>query len=463
MPAELLLGIDAGTTYTKAALVTADGIERGHGRARTPWRPVRTGAEMDPSGFVDAALEAVRAALASGKAPLPGRIVAVGITSMAETGILLDRAGVPAVPCIAWHDARGRAEADELAAALGAPSFTAHTGLPATPLCSAAKLRWLRGHMPETSRGVRWLSVAEWLVHSLGGDQVAEPSLACRTGMLDVGRGLWWEDVLGWVGAPPGLMPDLTEAGAPAGRVDKTLPEAEGAVLTVAGHDHLCAAVGAGATGLGDTFNSCGTAEAYVRPFRPPVEDGTVHRAVAGGVCAGVHVIPGWRALMGGWSAGATLQRFLDLLGAGDDAGRSALESAALRSPGEDSALRVEAVGEAHMALTGITGNPSPAAVWRAVAEAVVERGAGILATIEDAAGATERLVIGGGWSRSPVLRRLKAERLGPFLTPQVEEAGARGAALIAGRAAGLYPTLAELPPVKYEPHGHTPGRVGPR
>jgi len=451
MPAELLLGIDAGTTYTKAALVTPDGIERRHGRARTPWHPVPTGAEMDPAGFVDAALEAVRTALGpEAGAPVDGPIVAVGVTSMAETGVLLDRDGAPAAPCIAWHDTRGGAEADDLAGAVGAPDFTARTGLPPSRLCSAVKLRWLRDNMEESRRGVRWLNVAEWIVHSLGGDQVADPSLASRTGMLDAGRGAWWDDVLRWTGAPPGLMADLGEAGAPVGRVTRLLPEAGGAVLSVAGHDHLCAAVGAGAAGPGDTFNSCGTAEAYVRQLKPPVEDDVVLKAVEGGVCVGCHVIPGWRALMGGFSAGATLQRFLSLLGAGEEAARAALETAVLETAGGRTDLRVEGVGEEHMALTGITGEPSPAAVWRAVTAAVVERGAGILATIEAAAGPTERLVVGGGWSRSPVLRRLKAARLGPFLEPQVKEAGARGAALIAGRAAGLYPTLTELPSVTY-------------
>lgn len=464
MAAELLLGIDAGTTYTKAAVVTTDGVERRHGRALTPWCTVPTGAEMHPSGFVDAALEAARAALApQGRTPLDGSIVAVGVTSMAETGVLLDRDGEPAAPCIAWHDTRGEAEADDLARAIGAPEFTAHTGLPPSRLCSAVKLRWLRANMTESSRGERWLNVAEWLVHSLGGDQIADPSLASRTGMLDVGRGEWWGDALGWAGAPPGLMPELREAGAPAGRVDRLLPEAGGAVLTVSGHDHLCAAIGAGATRLGDTFNSCGTAEAYVRGLRPPVEDGVVQSAVGGGVCVGCHVIPGWRALMGGFSAGATLQRFLSLLGAEGEAARTALESAALESATDEDDLRVENVGEEHMALTGITGRPSPAAAWWAVAAAVVERGAGILATIEAAAGDTERLVVGGGWSRSPTLRQLKAARLGSFLEPQVQEAGARGAALIAGRAVGLYPTLAQLPPVKYEHFGPAPGRVEPR
>lgn len=453
MPAELLLGIDAGTTYTKAALVSRDGVELRSGRARTPWVPVPTGAEMDPSRFVDAALEAAHAAInPDGGRPVEGAIVAVGVTSMAETGVLLDRTGTPVTPCIAWHDGRGVDEAAELAGVLGAPDFTARTGLPASPLCSAVKLRWLRSHEPESRRGVRWLNVAEWLVHSLGGEQVAEPSLASRTGMLDFGTGAWWDEVRAWTGLSPGLLPELREAGAPAGRVGARLPQAAGAVLTAAGHDHLCAAVGAGATGLGDTFNSCGTAEAFVRPLEPPLERDRVLRAVAAGVCIGRHVIPRWLALMGGWSAGATLQRFADLLGAGDPTARAKLEAAALELSGGDLSLRVTSVGAAGMALTGITGRPSPAAAWQAAVEAVVERGAGILAAIEAVAGDTGRLVVGGGWARSPLLRKLKEARLGPFVEPRVAEAGARGAALLAGRAAGLYPTLADLPPVPYAP-----------
>src|SRR3990172_2718738 len=56
MTEDLLLGLDLGTEFTKAAAVTLDGVERSHGRARTPWRVVPTGAEMDSRALVDAAV-----------------------------------------------------------------------------------------------------------------------------------------------------------------------------------------------------------------------------------------------------------------------------------------------------------------------------------------------------------------------------------------------------------------------
>src|SRR4029450_5137150 len=110
-----------------------------------------------------------------------------------------------------------------------------------------------------------------------------------------------------------------------------------GATLTVAGHDHLSASVGAGATRPGDLFDSCGTAdalapalpppvpspavgpgaprpghlfdscgtaEALVRAVPPPVARADVRRLVAAHVTVGWHVLPGRQALLGAARAG---------------------------------------------------------------------------------------------------------------------------------------------------------------
>src|SRR5918996_458305 len=149
MTAELLLGLDLGTTHAKAAVVTVDGRERALGSAPTPWRTLAT-----------------RAALAA--AP-EGRVIGVGVTSMAETGALLDREGEPVTPMIAWHDTRGDEQAGELARAVGPQWFARRAGLPMSRLCTASKYRWLRAHLPGAKEGVRWLNVAEWLLGGPGG------------------------------------------------------------------------------------------------------------------------------------------------------------------------------------------------------------------------------------------------------------------------------------------------------
>src|SRR5215216_4134327 len=86
-------------------------------------------------------------------------------------------------------------------------------GLHLRPLWSVAKYAWLKAHHPAVADAVRWLGVAEWVVHGLGGEQVAELSLASRTGLLDLERRAWWEEARAWAEAPPRLLADLVQAG----------------------------------------------------------------------------------------------------------------------------------------------------------------------------------------------------------------------------------------------------------
>ncbi|HEY6710458.1 MAG TPA: FGGY family carbohydrate kinase [Actinomycetota bacterium] len=442
--AELLVGIDVGTTLCKAAVVRAsDGTEISHGAVRTPWTDVPTGAEVAPAELLDAALAATAAALE--QAP-GGPVVGVGVTSMAETGVLLDRHGRVAAPAIAWHDARGQEEARRLAADLGAERFSARTGLPVRPLFSIAKYAWLRANHPRVADAVRWLGVAEWVVHGLGGEQVAELSLASRTGLLDLERRVWWDEACAWAGAPPGLLAELVQAGSPAGRADGgRLPRLAGATLTVAGHDHLSAAVGAGATRPGDLFDSCGTAEALIRAVPPPVAPTDVSRLVAAQVTVGWHVLPDRHTLLGASRAGLALRRFLDLLGV-DDQGREELDRTAAAVPPGSAGLTVREVFGDRATLEGIGPDLGPAQVWRAALEAVAARAAELRAHMELVAGPSRRLVLAGGWARSPAVRSVKRAVLGPFDWPPVTQAGARGAALLAGVAAGRYAGISDLP-----------------
>jgi sugar (pentulose or hexulose) kinase len=438
---ELLVGVDVGTSTCKAAVVSVDGAELAHGAVPIPWRVVPTGAEIDPRALVDATLDAVGLALA--RVP-DGQVIALGVTSMAETCALLDDGGEPVAPAIAWHDQRGLEEAAAMAEALGADRFAVRSGLPPSQLCTLAKYRWLRGHSEAALSGTRLLSVAEWVVHRLGGEQLAELSLASRTGMLDREAGDWSGEALAWAGAPTGLVPSLVPAGTPYGKA-KRHGRLDGAVLTVAGHDHLCAAVGAGVVGPGELFDSCGTAEALVQAVPPPLTADQVRAGLAGHVTAGWHVLPGLLVLLGAQRAGLALQRVLDLLGVGPE-DRERLERAGVAAPAGAEGLAVEQADTERAAITGIGRHPSPGLLWRAAAEAVTRRSAELIETIESVAGPARRIAVAGGWSRSPTLRAAKAERLGRLDYPPVVEAGARGAALLAGCAAGVYPGVTAVP-----------------
>ena len=103
MPGRLFVGVDVGTTTSKAVVFTEDGDPVASGRTGTPWSATASGAELDATALLDAATSAIAEALAACPS---GPVGGLGVTSMAESGVLLDRRGQPVAPVIAWHDTR---------------------------------------------------------------------------------------------------------------------------------------------------------------------------------------------------------------------------------------------------------------------------------------------------------------------------------------------------------------------
>lgn len=432
MRSTLFVGLDVGTTTSKAVVFTEDGKPVASGRADTPWTLAATGAELD----ANALLAATKSAIAEALADCPhGEIGGLGVASMAESGVLLDSRGTPVAPMIAWHDTRDDAELARLGDTIAPQYFSAMTGLPFRQQWSLTKHRWLLDNVPETHNAVRRLNVAEWIVHGLGGEEATEQSLASRTGWLRLAQRSWWNDTLEWSGAREGLMPPLGTAGTPLGRVspDAGIGRLTGAVLTVAGHDHQAAVIGAGADGPGDELDSCGTAEALVRTIAPGLPPLVVAELAAAGVTVGWHAVADHWCLLGATQGGLALQRILGLLGK-DRADLPALDAAAvaLAAP----TLQVLAPPFGRLDILGIADGDGPAHLWRAALESVTEQAVVIHDAMSAVSGAHQNLVLTGGWSRSAGLIAVKRRRLGELVQADVNEAGARGAAALAARAA---------------------------
>jgi len=435
-----LVGLDVGTSSSKAVVFTPDGLEVGTGRAATPWHSAPHGAELDPAELLAAARDAIGQALEAAPA---GTVAGLGVTSMGESGVLLDRTGQAVAPLIAWYDTRDKADRAELAAVFG-PDFSTRTGLPLQGQWSITKHRWLVANHPVAS-ATRRLNVAEWIVRGLGGEEATEQSLASRTGWLDLAGRRWWPEALEWSGASASLMPALMTAGTPLGSVSGQagIAALTGAVLTVAGHDHQAAAVGAGAAGAGDELDAGGTADALVRTVAAGLAPGAVAQLASAGITVGWHVLADHWCLLAATQGGLLLQRVLGALGvSGSELAR--LDTEALTA--ESGRVAVDDAGGNGVTISGIGDGVRPAHVWRASLETVTAQSQRIHDAMSVVAGVPHNLVATGGWSRSEALLRLKHAALGPLTRSPVGEAGARGAALLAGVAAGVYAGPDDLP-----------------
>ncbi|WP_235500566.1 FGGY-family carbohydrate kinase [Leifsonia sp. Root227] len=441
---QLLAGLDVGTSSCKAVVYTIEGDVVAYGRTATHWERTSGRTEISAVALLAAAEAALREAVAA--AP-DGEIVGVGVTSMGESSVLLDRRDRPVVPVIAWHDTRDTRELEELEAWVSRSEFAKRTGLPLRQQWSITKIRWATRPERQLADVARRLDVAEWIAFSLGAAPVAEQSLASRTGLFDLAARDWWLDGVQWAGGSARWMPEIVTAGTSLGRasVRPGLERLAGATVTVAGHDHQVAAVGVGAVGEGDALDSCGTAEAIVRTIRRGMPAEAIDTVTAAGVTVGWSPLAGRWTLLGGTQGGRALQVILDVVGLSpEEAAHAAAALGAVSSP-----VRVDAADPEKISITGIDSSTRPGAIWRAAVDDVTEQVAAIDAAMTKAAGPRGDLVITGGWSGDRSVQESKRRRLGGFRVVAGMEAGSRGAALFAGQAAGVYRGVSDFPPIK--------------
>jgi len=442
MTSSVVVGLDIGTTSSKAVAWSASQRASPYSEQPTPWRTSGCGrTEIDPYRLVDVAVDLIGSAVRAAESAWgPVRVRAIGVTGLAESGVLLDAAGRPAAPVIAWFDRRGGNEIQQLARE--APGFAAAfertTGLRWSSQASLAKLLWLRASGTQAGPASTWLSVPEWIVFALGGDPVCEPSLASRTGLIDQGTGQVWPDALAAAGLPAGILPQDRPAGSPAGylRHDSVVSCAAGAVLTVAGHDHPVAAVGVGAVEADELFNSSGTADVLARSIPGTLPEAERQQVVTAGWSLGRHVLPETSLLLAGISGGLLLRRVLTALGAEADDARAALDEESLKARGLPPGLSVSGDGRAQDdVVIRIQDDAVPAAIWTAAVRYTAEQARLLLSDIDQIVGPHRRAVAAGGWTRMASVRAAKAAAIGELTFSPVTQPGVTGAALLAEHA----------------------------
>jgi xylulokinase len=443
----LLLGIDVGTTNCKALVFDAAGQQCAASSAPTPTQHPRPGwAEYDPEALWQTVASVIRHALNQ----VDSRYIrGVAVASMAEAGLLIDTAGRPVSPLIAWYDSRSDPQYQRWIEQFGDQRFIAIVGNQPNPIFGVFKLLWLREHAPEAyAAAARWLHVADYIAFRLCGAQATDYSLASRTMLFDLPRLRWSGELIHAAGLRADLLPRLVPAGTRLGSVTDAAAVAtnlpRGMALGSGGHDHICGALAAGASTEGIGLDSMGTAEPAFLPL-----DTLRLGAIGSGPRASfsAHVARGKYCVMKGIrSSGAAVAWAGRLLGfdVGAAASHERMQAAAAAAPpGSRGVLflpRLAAIERG--AFVGLTADAGPAELARAVYEGLAYEWRHYLEAIEQAtqSRATTIRLIGGG-AQTAEWVQIKADVLGqPLHVLDLKESVALGAALLAGVAAGVYP-----------------------
>jgi xylulokinase len=347
MDDRLYLGIDLGTSATKAVLADPAGRVVARGSASHPDTRTLGPGRVDPAPWQRSVVEACAAL-----GPARARAVAVGLAMHAPVALFLDANGLPLGPGVGWDhpelaahcaDAgrlRTRAEAE----LVGNQAFPATTMAMAWPVA-------LRERPDLADRCATFGFVGTWLGQFLTGRPVLDPTQASYAGLMAStdGSQRWLDDLAVRLGVPRNLLPEirpslsvLGELTEPAGGLLGVPP---GIPVAVGGADTAAAAYLLDLDEDGRALYTVGTTHVITTGRRAPDPmPAAISRA---------HIVPGRWLSHGATNGGDALALGARLLGhGGGDAVRSMIAAAG--------AARRDEVEDAPVFIPHVTAERGP-------------------------------------------------------------------------------------------------------
>ncbi len=440
----LLLGIDVGTSATKAVLVDPAGRVVAQAERPAELHSPRAGwAEEDPGEWWGNVCELCRELCWH----LPaGAVGAVGVSGMVPAVVLLDDAGRPLRRSIQQNDARAEAEVAELREALTGADVLGRTGSAVTQQSVGPTALWLARHEPALwARARTVLGSYDYVAFRLTGERGVERNWALESGLYDLGAGAFADDLCRAAGIDPALLPPPRRPDEVVGEVTREAAGETGlraGTPVVAGSaDHVASAFAAGVVEGGDLLVKLGSAGDILLASDEPLVDARLY--------LDYHLVPGKFLPNGCMAASGTFIRWfqrelaggaplelLDAEAAEGAAGASGIVALPYllgeKTPVNDPAARAAFVG---LHLGHRRGD-----LFRAVLEAIAFGFRHHLDVFAELGQVPRRVRVTNGGARSRLWKRIVADVLGhPLESLAAAQGSELGAAFAAGMGVGAF------------------------
>jgi len=455
-----LLGVDLGTTATKAALYDCAGRLISEGRADVPLLYPEPGSvEQDLDAIYASAVTAVAACLSSTSVD-PARVAGLAFDSqMAGVGTI-DESFRPATNFDSWLDMRCQPYIEELDRRHG-DRITALTGCPPTCNHGPKMLWWMHERTSDFARIAKFVMPACYVAGRFAGLRADEAFIDRTflhfTALADTQRGAWSHELCGAIGLPVDRLPRIVEPSAIIGEVQPDTARLSGlragTPIAAGCGDTAAGALGAGVVRPGMLLDTAGTASVLAcstSRFLADIE----HRALM----TMRSVVPGiWHPLGYVGGGGLALRWFKENFDTPAEAGSSTYERlfdlAAMAPAGCENLFFSPHLGgricpsapAMRGAWQGFSWNHKPAHFVRAILESIgfeYARYVQIVREHLDDFNPFEARVIGGG-AQGRVWNQIKADIINvPYRRVLRTESATWGSALVAGAACELIPDL---------------------
>jgi xylulokinase len=450
-----LLGIDVGTSGTRAVLLDHTGRINGSATAEhAPMASPQLGwAEQDPRDWWCAACIAAKDCLAQTDTN-PADISGIGLSGQMHGLVLLDVAGEVLYPALIWCDQRTEEQCKQITERVGAKRLIELTANPALTGFTLPKIWWVRQHQPSIWSQVCSLMLPkDYVRFRLTGERAIDVADASGTLLFDVVNRRWSQEVLQVSDLREEILPRVLESPEISGRLTKEGAAAtglrEGIPVVAGAGDQAAGAVGMGIVEPGNVSATIGTSGVvFAATSRPVVEPkGRIHT-----FC---HAVPGrWHVMGVTQGAGLSLRWFRDqFCSSGGSVPYDLLMAEAEGTPpGADGLLWAPyLMGErtphldpnARAALVGLTAQHTRGHLVRAICEGVAFSLRDTFTIFSEMGVPVKSIRLGGGGARSTVWQQIQADVYGmPVDLVEAEQGAAYGAALLAGVGTGMWSSV---------------------
>jgi xylulokinase len=456
-----LLGIDIGTSGTRAVLLDSTG--RVVSSATIEHAPISSPhpgwAEQHPHDWWSAACRAIPECLRRGNTSA-AEISGIGLTGQMHGLVMLGSDDEVLRPSIIWCDQRTEDECRAITEKIGAQRLIELTANPAVAGFTLPKIWWVQKHEPEIWARVRSILLPkDYVRFRLTGARVIDVADASGTLLLDVVNRRWSVPMMEASHVNENLLPRVFESQEVASHVSEEGARTTGlraGIPVVAGAgDQAAGAVGMGIVRPGAVSATIGTSGVVFAATASPLLDpkGRIHT-----FC---HAVPNrWHVMGVTQAAGYSLRWFRDQFGAGAASEGNAaqdpydrlMEVASKAPAGANGLLWTPyLMGErtphldahARAALVGLTSTHTRAHVVRAILEGVAFSLRDTFTIFSELKLPVESIRLGGGGARGALWRQIQADVYGmPVDLVEAEEGPAYGAALLAGVGTGVWPSV---------------------
>jgi len=448
-----IVALDQGTTSSRAVVFDSQGrMVASHNIEFAQIYPHPGWVEHRPQDILDSQITSLK--LAVDKAGIDvSDIAAVGITNQRETTLLWDRhTGEPLCNAIVWQCRRTAPLVERLKQDGLGNLLRDRTGLVPDAYFSGTKLQWMLdgidGARERAARGELCFGTVDCFLawHLTGGRvHVTDATNASRTMLYDIHNQRWDEELLRAMDIPSPLLPEVVDSATVVGMLDSRILGREIPLAAMAGDQHA-ALFGQGCFEPGMCKNTYGTGcFVLMNTGEAPVH--STHNLIT---------TVAWRmdgkpvyALEGSvFVGGAVVQWMRDELGLIKTAAETeALAQEVADNGGVYFVPAFTGLGAPHWdmysrgTLVGLTRGANRAHIVRAALESIAYQSADVIDAMESDAGIkTVALRVDGGASANSFLMQFQADLMNAeVIRPQVIETTAMGAAMLAGRAVGLW------------------------